>query len=128
MFGNPEARQDLLRSVEHSLQAWVQDWQSLDSDAYLAHYHDKFRSGTYNLKRWKRYKKRVNSRKSFISVTLSDINIIHDPNPWAEGEMVMVEFAQTYRSSNYSDQGKKRLYLAREHAQQPWKILIEESL
>ncbi len=127
-FGDTEKQQALLNSVQNSIQTWIQDWQSLDSDAYLSHYHEKFRSGKYNLKRWKSYKKRVNARKSFIEVQLSDINIIHDPNQWPEGEVVMVEFAQKYRSSNYSDTGAKRLYLARDHADQAWKILIEESL
>ena len=127
-FGDTEKQQALLNSVQNSIQTWIQDWQSLDSDAYLSHYHEKFRSGKYNLKRWKSYKKRVNARKSFIEVQLNDINIIHDPNQWPEGEVVMVEFTQKYRSSNYSDTGAKRLYLARDHADQAWKILIEESL
>jgi len=127
-FGDTEKQQALLSSVQNSIQTWIQDWQSLDSNAYLSHYHKKFRSGKYNLKRWKSYKERVNARKSFIEVQLSDINIIHDPNHWPEGEVVMVEFTQKYRSSNYSDTGAKRLYLARDNAEQAWKILIEESL
>lgn len=127
-FGDLEKQQALLSSVQDSIQSWVNDWQSLNSDAYLSHYHKKFRSGKYNLKRWISYKKRVNGRKSFIQVQLNDMNIIHDPSHWSEGEIVMVEFTQKYRSSNYSDMGNKRLYLARSHANQPWKILIEESL
>ena len=127
-FGDTEKQQVLLNSVQSSIQTWIQDWKSLDNDAYLSHYHEKFRSGKYNLKRWKSYKKRVNARKSFIEVQLNDINIIHDPNTWQEGEVVMVEFTQKYRSSNYSDIGNKRLYLARDDANQAWKILIEESL
>ena len=127
-FGDNEKQQALLASVQSSIQTWLADWQSLDSDAYLSHYHDKFRSGKYNLKRWQRYKKRVNGNKKFIEVSLDHVTIIHDPNMWAEGEIVMVEFKQTYRSSNYSDQGHKRLYLARDNATQAWKILIEESL
>jgi len=127
-FGDTEKQQALLSSVQNSIQTWVQDWQSLDSDAYLSHYHEKFRSGKYNLKRWVSYKKRVNARKSFIEVQLNDISIIHDPNLWPEGEIVMVEFTQKYRSSNYSDTGTKRLYLARNNPDQTWKILIEESL
>ncbi|MDQ7002864.1 MAG: L,D-transpeptidase family protein [Ghiorsea sp.] len=127
-FGDLEKQQALLSSVQDSIQSWVNDWQSLNSDAYLSHYHEKFRSGKYNLKRWISYKKRVNGHKSFIQVQLNDMNIIHDPSHWSEGEIVMVEFTQKYRSSNYSDMGNKRLYLARSHANQPWKILIEESL
>jgi murein L,D-transpeptidase YafK len=127
-FGNPDNQPELLASVESSIQAWKKDWESLDSDAYLAHYHEKFRSGKRNLSSWKRYKKRVNAHKKYIHVTLDDMTIIHDPTRWQEGEVVVLEFKQTYQSSNYSDTGKKRLYLARDDEKSPWKILIEESL
>jgi hypothetical protein len=56
------------------------------------------------------------------------MTIINDPTPWQEGELVVVEFTQGYKSSNYSDSGKKRLYLARNSAEKPWNILIEESI
>ncbi len=128
VFGDKGEQTNLLDSVQSSLQAWEKDWESLDSDAYLSHYHKQFRSGKRDLNSWKRYKKRVNGHKKYIHVTLDDMTIIHDPTPWQEGEIVVVEFQQNYQSSNYSDKGKKRLYLARGDAQSPWKILIEESL
>jgi len=128
VFDTQDKQAALLASVQHDLQAWQNDWQSLDNDAYLSHYHTAFRSGKYNLKRWSRYKKRVNGNKSFIKVNLSDFTIIHDPSKVSEGEVVVVDFKQDYQSSNYSDSGKKRLYLTRQDAQTPWQILIEESL
>ncbi|MDX8386973.1 MAG: L,D-transpeptidase family protein [Ghiorsea sp.] len=127
-FDAPKKQTALLSSVQTSVETWVKDWQSLDAEAYLSHYHENFRSGKYNLKRWKSYKKRVNGNKSFIDVELSSMNILHDPTVSQDGEIVVADFDQKYRSSNYKDSGKKRLYLARENAQQPWKILIEESL
>jgi murein L,D-transpeptidase YafK len=127
-FDSNEKRSILLSSVQDSVNAWVNDWQSLDSEAYLSHYHEKFRSGKYNLKRWGKYKKRVNGNKKFINVELSSMNILHDPSLSQEGEVVVADFVQKYHSSNYKDTGKKRLYLARKNAQEPWKILIEESL
>ncbi|MDQ7005418.1 MAG: L,D-transpeptidase family protein [Ghiorsea sp.] len=119
---------DLRSSIQASIQSWKHDWESLDADAYLSHYHTDFRSGKYNLKRWKSYKKRVNSPKKYIRVGLKDMAIIHDPTPWKKGEMVVVEFKQRYQSSNYSDSGQKRLYLTRNSSESPWQILIEESL
>jgi murein L,D-transpeptidase YafK len=127
-FGDPVQRSDLLASIQSSIQDWKKDWESLNSEAYLSHYHDSFRSGKRNLNSWKRYKKRVNGHKKYIRVSLNDMTIIHDPTQWQEGEVVVLEFKQTYQSSNYSDTGKKRLYLARDDAQAPWKILIEESI
>ena len=56
------------------------------------------------------------------------MTLIHDPNRWPEGEVAVAEFDQYYSSSNYSDRGRKRLYLARESEHSPWKILLEESL
>ncbi len=127
-FSDKEERSVLLDSVQTALKAWRDDWQSLDTDAYLQHYHDKFRSGKYNLKRWKRYKKRVNRHKQFIHVQFSDLNILHDPNRWNEGEIIVADFVQHYQSSNYQDSGHKRLYLARKNKQDAWKILIEENV
>jgi len=127
-FVEREQQADLLASIQSSIQNWEHDWESLDANAYLSHYHPKFRSGKYDLKRWKSYKKRVNSPKKYIQVNLENMAIIHDPTPWHDGEMVVVEFKQGYESSNYSDSGNKRLYLTRSDADAPWQILIEESL
>ncbi|PCI02717.1 MAG: hypothetical protein COB79_01715 [Zetaproteobacteria bacterium] len=127
-FVQREQQAELLTSIQTSIQNWEHDWESLDANAYLSHYHEQFRSGKYDLKRWKLYKKRVNSPKKYIRVSLEDMAIIHDPTPWQDGEMVVVEFKQAYKSSNYSDSGLKRLYLTRSDGQSAWQILIEESL
>ncbi len=128
LFDDEEKKSPLLNSVQHAVSTWVNDWQSLDTDAYLSHYHPNFRSGKYNLKRWQKYKHKVNRHKKFIRVELSNMSFIHDPTLSAEGEVVVAEFTQSYQSSNYKDSSNKRLYLARDSAEQPWKILIEESL
>jgi len=127
-FGVPTKRDALLDSVQKTVGTWVSDWKSLDTNAYLSHYHENFRSGKYNLKRWKDYKQRVNANKKFIHVELSNMSLLHAPSLSQEGEVVVAEFIQGYASNNYSDSGRKRLYLARKNAQAPWKILIEESL
>ncbi len=128
VFDSQDKQAGLLASIKTSIQTWEHDWESLNADAYLSHYHTNFRSGKYDLKGWKRYKERVNGNKKYIKVGLDDVTIIHDPTPWKSGEMVVVEFKQKYQSSNYSDTGKKRLYLTRSDKSQPWQILIEESL
>ncbi len=128
VFDHPDKNNELLASVQKTIQAWKSDWESLNTDAYLSHYHQNFRSGKYNLSQWKKYKKRINANKSYIRVALDDMVIIHDPTPWTSGEVVVVEFHQTYQSSNYRDNSKKRLYLTRKHQDLPWQILIEESL
>lgn len=128
VFNQREKRQALLASVKAALESWRKDWTSLDTAAYLSHYSDRFRSGKYNLAGWKRYKQRVNANKSFIDVSFSDLTLIHDPSSWPEGEVVVAEFDQDYRSSNYADKSRKRLYLARKDKTSEWKILIEETV
>jgi len=127
-FGRPQDKQQLLHSVRKDLEQWRQDWVSLNTEAYLSHYHPNFHSGKRDLALWKSYKQRVNRGKEFIDVGLSQLTLIHDPNRWPEGEIVVAEFTQHYRSSNYEDSGRKRLYMARSDANSPWKILLEESL
>ncbi len=128
VFDQEAKRASLLSSVTSALKQWQKDWSSLDTEAYLGHYHQAFRSGKRNLAEWKRYKRRVNGSKSFIEVSLSDITLIHDPNRWPEGEVVVAEFKQHYRSNNYQDVSRKRIYLVRADAAEPWKLLIEESI
>ncbi|MFC1542356.1 murein L,D-transpeptidase family protein [Pseudomonadota bacterium] len=128
VFDQKERQGKLLDSVKGSLEQWKQDWSALDTEAYLNHYHTAFRSGKRNLAGWKRYKRLVNSNKSFIDVSISDLSLIHDPNNWSEGEMVVAEFNQHYRSNNYQDVTRKRVYLARGGSDDAWKILIEESI
>jgi len=127
-FGQDGKKRQLLDSVKRDIETWRRDWVKLDTESYLSHYHRKFRSGKRDLAAWKRYKRRVNANKSFVEVGFANMTLIHDPNLWPEGEVVVAEFDQSYRSSNYADKGRKRVYLARANANQNWKILLEESL
>jgi len=128
IFDAKEKQSNLLESIQQAIDVWRQDWSSLDTSAYLSHYHKSFRSGKYNLKRWRNYKTKVNQRKKFIDVKLTHMSILHDPTLWDEGEVTVVEFSQHYQSNNYKDISQKRLYLTRDNHQAPWKILIEESI
>ncbi|RMH51165.1 MAG: hypothetical protein D6682_05290 [Zetaproteobacteria bacterium] len=127
-FDDPARREALRRSVAEAIESWRRDWSSLDTDAYLRHYHPAFRSGRLRLAEWKWYKRRINRGKRMIRVALSDITMIHDPNRWPEGEVVVVQFHQEYRSDNYSDRTTKRLYLVRAAEGEPWRILSEETV
>jgi len=127
-FDREEKQKGLLTSVQGALEKWKGDWSAVDTESYLNHYHRAFHSGKYDLAGWKRYKRRVNANKSFIDLTLSDVSLIHDPNIWPEGEVVVAEFNQYYRSNNFQDVSRKRIYFARDNDDSDWKILIEESI
>jgi len=128
VFGNEARKKELLRSVQSAVSAWQRDWESLDVNAYLSHYHPRFRSGRHNLKSWSLYKRRIGQRKKYIHLSLSDFTIIHNPARVREGETVLVEFNQRYQSNNFSGVSRKRLYLVRKDAHDTWKILIEREI
>jgi len=128
VFNDEPLRQEVALSVKQSIEAWRKDWSARDTPAYLSHYHPHFRSGSSDLMAWTRYKTRVNASKSFIDVALAKLTLVHDPNMWPEGDVVVAEFDQTYRSDNYQDITRKRLYLARKSTESDWKILLEETL
>jgi len=127
-FGDDEKQQALLTSVRQSMNAWEHDWTSLHTEDYLQHYHKNFHAGHWNLGLWKMHKRRVNASKSFIHVDISNLTLIHAPNPSQEGEVVVADFDQHYQSDNYQDVTHKRMYWVRSQSTEAWKILIEETL
>ena len=114
---------ELQASVKKMLQAWLEDWQSGDHQAYISHYDRQFHTPRYNYQSWSEYKQRINRKKSYIRVHISHIHIKSEPNP--QGEGVIVTFDQDYQSSNYNARGHKALYLLRRHQGAPWLILEE---
>jgi len=120
------AKQDKrMKSVRESLEMWRKDWESLDSSAYLSHYHKSFETDKYTYKAWVKYKRRVNAKKSYIKVRLSHVKIRPSVRYKKRGEVVLVTFTQQYKSSNYNMVSRKKIYMARERAGDPWLILSE---
>jgi len=128
VFDQKERKRALLNSVQSAVKAWKGDWESLDARAYLSHYHQRFRSGKRDLKSWSRSKRRANLHKRYIHLELSDFTIIHNPARVREGEVVLVEFDQRYRSNNFSGFTRKRLYLVRKNYRDAWRILVEKNV
>ena len=113
-------------SVHAAIEAWRNDWQSLDHTAYLGHYDKAFKTSKHDYNSWVSYKRRVNGKKSYIKVDVSNVKII--PSLSAEldgGEAALVMFRQKYQSSNYNASSRKQLYMARKGVGQPWLILYE---
>ncbi len=112
-------------SVRQAINAWRKDWESLNADAYLSHYHPDFRTDKHDYTSWSNYKRRVNSRKKYISVKLSDVKVLRGPETIAQGEAILITFKQQYKSSNYAANSRKQLYLVRRHAGDKWLIMYE---
>jgi murein L,D-transpeptidase YafK len=107
-------------SLAAAIEAWRADWESRDTERYLAHYSSRFSSGTENYALWAAHKRKVNAGKKWIKVGLSRIGMFRYPG---ERDFVVVSFEQDYRSNGLSNAMKKRQYWIKEDG--GWKILYE---
>ena len=107
-------------SLAAALEQWRADWQSRDTERYLAHYSQRFASGRQNRDAWAKHKRQVNSAKRWIKVDVSRVTMFRYPR---ERDFVVVAFEQDYRSDGLSNVMKKRQYWIKEDGR--WKILYE---
>lgn len=112
--------------VEHhsllsAVDSWIQDWESLDAAAYLANYHADFSDFRRDLAQWSEYKTGINSRKTSIEVSISDLTAVQYPG---DQNLFSVRFYQNYKSSNYNWAGWKELLWTLDD-EGNWKILFE---
>ncbi len=119
----PEKIARVREEVLAALDQWRRDWESLDVTAYLAHYADDFQSDRGDLKAWKAYKRRINARKHWIRVAISDLDLFRYPG---EPDLVQAVYTQDYRSSNYRDRSVKEQFWRR-GADGRWRIVYEGS-
>ena len=111
--------------INADIEQWRKDWESLNADAYLSHYHPAFKTAEYDYRSWGTYKRRVNGRKTYIRVAISNLNVLETARQTPYGEAVIVEFDQVYESSNYAASSRKRLSLVRNSNSGKWQILFE---
>lgn len=111
-------------AAQAELEAWRRDWESLNTRNYLDHYASDFRSGKTELADWKAQKVAVNAGKQWAKIRLGELSLFSYPS--SEGDLLMANFLQDYRSSNLSNQSKKRLYFKREA--RDWRIVYEGAL
>ena len=99
---------------------WRADWESRDTDRYLANYSRKFAAGGQDYDAFSRQKRQVNAGKEWIKLKLANVSAFRNPG---REDMMVVTFEQDYRSNNLSNQMKKRQYWAREGNR--WRIIYE---
>jgi murein L,D-transpeptidase YafK len=106
-----------------AFEQWRADWQSRDTERYLAHYSNRFASREgQDYAGWAAHKRKVNSAKRWIKVGASRVAMFRYPR---ERDFVVVTFDQDYRSDSLSNVMRKRQYWVKEGAQ--WKIIYEGS-
>ncbi|MDR2636888.1 MAG: L,D-transpeptidase family protein [Zoogloeaceae bacterium] len=113
-------RAELASQVEQ----WRADWESLDTERYLAHYSPRFKSRDQDFSRFAEQKRQVNQGKNWIKIKLRQLSMFRNPAlPGMEEEIAVVTFEQDYASNNLVNSMRKRQYWLRENGQ--WKILYE---
>ena len=109
------------KSLGAELEQWRNDWQSRDTEKYLAHYSSRFSAGgKQDLAAWSKHKRSVNAARSWIKLGVSRVAMFRYPR---ERDFVVVTFDQDYRSNGLSNVMRKRQYWIKEGAR--WKILYE---
>jgi murein L,D-transpeptidase YafK len=117
---SPGAEKDVRAQLAQSLESWRRDWESRDTDKYLAHYAPGFSSGKLDLAHWADQKRGVNAGKAWIKLKLDKVSYFLYPG---RDDLAVVTFDQDYASSNLSNQMRKRQYWIRERG--TWRILYE---
>jgi murein L,D-transpeptidase YafK len=107
-------------SLAAELEQWRADWQSRDTERYLAHYSKRFSSGRQNYAAWAKHKRGVNAGKRWIEVGVGNVAMFRYPR---EDDFVVVTFEQAYRSDSLRNTIRKRQYWIREEG--AWKIAYE---
>jgi murein L,D-transpeptidase YafK len=119
-WAEPAAVEAERAALAAAVEQWRADWQSRDTDKYLAHYSSRFAAGGQNLAAWSTHKRKVNGSKTWIRVGLSRVAMFRYPR---ERDFVVVTFDQDYKSSGLSNVMRKRQYWVKEGA--AWKIIYE---
>ncbi len=115
--GTLDAERNALASA---LERWRADWESRDTERYLAHYATEFRAGRQDRNAWAVHKRNVNAAKTWIRVTLAEVSMLRYPR---EADVVAVTFEQEYRSNSLSDTMRKLQYWKKVDGR--WRILYE---
>ncbi len=107
-------------TLNQAINAWRKDWESRDTEKYLAHYSRNFKTPDQDYKRFASQKRQVNNGKTHIEVKVSNLSLFRNPG---KDDVVVATFDQDYRSNNLNNQMRKRQYWQREDGQ--WKIVYE---
>jgi murein L,D-transpeptidase YafK len=119
-WSDAQALQAERASLAAALEQWRADWQSRDTERYLAHYSERFSAPGQNFASWAEHKRKVASARNWIKVNLGRVTMLRYPS---ERDVVVVTFDQDYRSDGLSNLMKKRQYWAKEAG--GWKIIYE---
>ncbi|HIC86863.1 MAG TPA: hypothetical protein EYP03_01190 [Aquificae bacterium] len=128
-----EAPKNLLKERKELLEFllnWKKAWENSikDINTYFSFYSKNLITPYGDYEKWKKYKLRITRKKTWIKISLDDIQILKDGrfNLFGYKNIYAISFLQHYRSNNYNSTDRKVLYIVNENGK--WKILAEEIL
>jgi len=105
------------------LEQWKADWESLDTNALIAHYSSRdFNFGEGDYRQWAKRKRQVNDSKTFVQLDLDVESVFAYPGVQ---DMIVVKYRQRYLSNNYSAESLKEQYWQRAESGR-WQIIYEQ--
>ena len=109
------------QQVMQLFSAWMFDWESLDHERYREHYsRDGLNAYGRDFKSWDGHKRWINRNKTWIEVEYSQLSIFNYPG---ETDLMLMQYAQNYRSNNLEIISPKELYWRKQ--QDRWQIVHE---
>ncbi|PKO93467.1 MAG: hypothetical protein CVU15_02730 [Betaproteobacteria bacterium HGW-Betaproteobacteria-1] len=108
-------------SLASTLETWRKDWESQNTERYLAHYSKNFFSKGSDYSAWVNHKRRVQANKPNVQIKLSNVSMLRYPN--SKQEMAVINFEQSFKSNHLDSKMRKRQYWVLEN--NTWKIMYE---
>lgn len=109
------------QTLSKALETWRKDWESQDTERYLAHYSKSFFTKGADYDAWANHKRRVQASKPDVEIKLSNVSMLRYPN--SKQEMAVVNFEQSFKSNHLNNTMRKRQYWVLENNR--WKIKYE---
>lgn len=126
----PEAKPKVLPTTPTTAQAtdfekiirdWASYWSSKDFASYVAAYNDDYKGNKASHKAWVDYRRSRVLKPGLVRVDINAVQLRQ-----LTSQTAVVDFDQSYRSSNYQDSVRKRINLIK--TRDGWKIARERTL
>jgi murein L,D-transpeptidase YafK len=124
-FKGADSQKKLAQELIGFTNAWQKSWESVDMKKFVRFYSRDFKAadGT-DLETFAQRKEKVSKKKGFIRIRLDRKAVLLSQK--YQGDIAVIRFRQTYRSSNFNSMSVKSLYLKK--GQKGWQIIGESVL
>ena len=124
-FRSADSQKKIAQDLIGFTNAWQKSWESVDMKKFVRFYSSDFKSADgVDLETFAQRKEKVSKKKDFIRIRL-DRKAVLLPQKY-QGDIAVIRFRQTYRSSNFNSMSVKSLYLKK--GQKGWQIIGESLL